>query len=104
MLPPLSVGQKVTGTVFEKDAQGNPVPVNPANITVKSSDESIVTIVANGDGSVTATAIAPGTATETVGDSQYNLSDPEAATVGDTPTTIGVEWGELNPPQPQAQS
>lgn len=97
MLPPLSVGQNVTGTVFEKDAQGNLVPVNPANITAKSSDESIVSVVVNGDGTVTASALAPGSATETIGDSQYSLSDPEAVTVGDTPTSIGVEWGEPGP-------
>ena len=93
MLPALQVGQKVTGTVFEKDAQGNLVTPDPTKITAASSDPTIATIVSNGDGTVTATAVAPGTATETIGDSEYNLSDPEAVTVPDVPTSIGVDWG-----------
>jgi len=94
MIPTLSVGQKVTGTVFEKDAQGNEFAPPPANITVSTSNPSIITIVSNGDGTVTATGVAPGTAVETVGDSQYPaVTDPEQGTVVDVPTVIGVNWG-----------
>lgn len=94
MLPSLAVGQKVTGTVFEKDAAGNQFAPPPANISVASSDDTIISIVSNGDGTVTATGVAPGTAVETIGDSAYpNVTDAEQGTVVDVPTSIGINWG-----------
>jgi hypothetical protein len=94
MLPNLAVGQKVTGTVFEKDANGNQFAPPPANITVASADPTIVSIVANGDGTVTATGVAPGSTVETIGDSAYpTVTDPESAVCADVPVSIGVNWG-----------
>ena len=94
MLPALQVGQFVVGTVFEKDAQGNQFSPNPANVTVQSSDATIISIVNNGDGTITATGVAPGTAQETIGDSAFpSITDVEQGTVADTPTSIGVNWG-----------
>ena len=94
MLPNLAVGQKVIGTVFEKDAAGNQFAPPPGNVTVASSDPTIISIVSNGDGTVTATGVAPGTATETIGDSVYpTVTDPESGVCVDIPVSIGVNWG-----------
>jgi hypothetical protein len=103
MLPNLPIGSFTVGTVFEKDAQGNAFSPPPANITVQSSNGQIISIVNNGDGTVTATGIAPGTAQETIGDSQYpTITDVEQGTVPDVPVSIGVNWGPVQTPPPPA--
>ena len=94
MLPNLLVGQKVVGTVWEKDANGVQFAPPPDNITVSSSDTNKLTIVNNGDGTVTATGVAPGPVSVTIGDKQYPaVVDTEQGTVADVPTSIGVDWG-----------
>lgn len=106
MLPTLQPGQFVIGTVWEKDAQGNQFAPPPGNISVQSADPTKVSIVNNGDGTITATGIAPGSTTETIGDSAFPSLPPdvEPATVADVPVAIGVDWGTPQSPSSPAQS
>lgn len=103
MLPVLQPGQQVIGTVFEKDAQGVQFAPPPGNISVASADPSTISIVNNGDGTITATGLKPGSTSETIGDTQFpNISDVEPGTVADVPVAIGVDWGTpFTPAAPQ---
>jgi len=95
----LTVGQTVIETVTESNAAGN-VPVVGADITVVSSDPAIASVVDNGDGTATWTAVAPGTVTDTYGDSVYGLSGTDTVTVVaavEVPTEIASTFGTPTP-------
>jgi len=69
----LGDNQQVDLTVQESDTAGNPVVVD--EVSFASSDEAIVTLVDNGDGTAVATAVGPlGTATVTATDANDNLT------------------------------
>lgn len=74
------VGQTVIETITESNAEGN-VPVIGADISVESSDSSIASVVNNGDGTATWTAVAPGTVTDTFSDTKFSLSGTDTITV-----------------------
>jgi hypothetical protein len=89
----LTVGQTVIETITESNAAG-PVAVIGADITVVSSDPTIASVVDNGDGTATWTAVAPGTVTDTYSDTVYGLSGTDTITVtAAPPTAIASSFG-----------
>ena len=79
----LGDNQKVLLSVTAIDEEGN-VASNPTNLVFSSSDESVVTVADNGDGSAVANAEGPlGTVTITVDD-----TDPETPF---TPGSLDIE-------------
>ncbi len=82
----LEVGQTVIETISESNAAG-PVAVVGANIAVVSSDPAIASVVDNGDGTATWTAVAPGTVTDTFSDTVFGLSGTDTVTVIPAPPT-----------------
>ncbi len=91
----LTVGQTVVETITESNAEGN-VPVIGADITVASSDETVATVVNNGDGTATWTAVAPGTVTDTFTDNKFGLNGTDSITVvaaEPVPTAIASTFG-----------
>ena len=91
----LTVGQTVIETISESNAAG-PVPVVGADITVVSSDPAVATVVDNGDGTATWTAVAVGTTTSTYSDTVFGLSGTDTVTVTaaiPVPTEIESTFG-----------
>lgn len=91
----LTVGQTLPDTVTESNAQGN-VPVVGANITFTSSDDTLVSVVNNGDGTAVWTAVAEGTVTVTYTDTVFNLTTTDTITVVaavEVPTEIAHTFG-----------
>lgn len=92
----LTVGNTIVQTLTETDATGANVPVVASNLTNTSSDPTIASVVANGDGTFTWTAVGVGTATSTFGDSAFSLSGTdtlEVAAAAQVPTTIISTFG-----------
>lgn len=91
----LVVGQTLPDTVTESNAAGN-VPVVGANITFASSDDTLVSVVNNGDGTAVWTAVAVGTVTTTYTDTAFSLITTDTITVVaavEVPTAIAHEFG-----------
>lgn len=92
----LLVGQTIIATAIETDAAGLPYTYAAGEIAFSADSATFATMVDNGDGTATFTAIAPGTVNVTATDSKFSLVATDQLTVAappDTPTTLSISWG-----------
>ncbi len=92
----LNVGQTVTTTPSETDAQGGNVAVVGANVQWTIDTPSVASFVVDDHGVATWTALSAGVAQLTVTDTKYNLSFSDSMTVAaveQVPTGISFSFG-----------
>jgi len=73
--------QTIPCTALETDAAGQPVTLNPANVTWSIDDPSIASLTQNPDGSATFKALKIGTANVKCTDNVANISGTDTLTV-----------------------
>ena len=89
-----NVGSTVHITVTETNAENQPVPIVPANITYDDGGSTIGTLTTNADGSADFVNTAAGSVTITANDTAFKLSDSGVATFSadTTPTTLTINF------------
>ncbi len=92
----LNVGQTITWTPSETDANGGNVPIVPANLLYSEDNSAVVSHVVDDNGVATYTGLSAGTAQTTVTDQKFNLSFTDVLTVAaveQVPTNLTAVFG-----------
>ena len=88
------VGQTVTATATEANAEGQAIAIVPANIQWSIDDPTVGQLTVNADGSATIGGLKAGTVVVTVKDTGFNLSASDSGTFSadSTPTSIAITF------------
>jgi hypothetical protein len=93
----IEVGQTVTATATETDANSQPVNISdPGSLNWTSSDPTVASVVGTGEG-VVFTGVAVGSVNVTCTDPATNLSATDVLTVVAVPdpaTNVEIVWGQ----------